>query len=257
MDPWLEARWSNVHTTLVAAIQEALQPQLPRGLRARAEERVLLETTADASPRAYRSDVAVVEAHKAGEVRDSGGDAEAADAVVIDFHEQEVVVRWVQVIDTADGNRVVTAVEVLSAANKAPGPGNVAYLLELDDYRRGSVSLVEIDLLRYPTRARLPLRTEDLPADRRTPYLACVRRAWTPSRWLAWPIALRERLPRIPVPLRPVDAAVWLDLQALLERAYVAGGHDDIDYGRPCEPPLAPEDAEWARALVARGPGRS
>ena len=44
MDPYLEARWSDVHVKLVAYIGEALQPMLPRGLRARSEQRVLLES---------------------------------------------------------------------------------------------------------------------------------------------------------------------------------------------------------------------
>jgi hypothetical protein len=41
MDFYLEARWTNVHVTLVTALKETLQPQLPRDLRARAEDRVL------------------------------------------------------------------------------------------------------------------------------------------------------------------------------------------------------------------------
>jgi hypothetical protein len=51
MDPYLEARWSNVHTTHIALIQEILQPALPFGLRARAEERVLLQSR---RPRRHR-----------------------------------------------------------------------------------------------------------------------------------------------------------------------------------------------------------
>ena len=43
MDPYLEAHWRDVHTTLVVYIRDALQDALPPQLRARVEERVVLE----------------------------------------------------------------------------------------------------------------------------------------------------------------------------------------------------------------------
>ena len=68
MDPYLEARWSDVHVTLIALIKEALQPLLPRGLRARSEERVLLEDAQGEALTSYRSDVALVETGRRGAV---------------------------------------------------------------------------------------------------------------------------------------------------------------------------------------------
>ncbi len=48
MDPWLELRWSDVHTRLLSNITEDLGKALPDGLIARAEEGILLseDTTA-------------------------------------------------------------------------------------------------------------------------------------------------------------------------------------------------------------------
>ncbi|HZK82825.1 MAG TPA: DUF4058 family protein [Humisphaera sp.] len=43
MDPYLEQRWSDVHVKLIGFVGEAIQPLLPRALRARAEERILLD----------------------------------------------------------------------------------------------------------------------------------------------------------------------------------------------------------------------
>jgi hypothetical protein len=51
------------------------------------------------------------------------------------------------------------------------------------------------------------------------------------------------------VPLRRSDAQVGLDLQPLIARVYAAGGHDDIGYRKPPDPPLEPEDAAWVAAL--------
>ena len=91
---------------------------------------------------------------------------------------------------------------------------------------------------------------KDIPANRRQPYMVCIRRGWAPDEWLAFPISLRTSLPSIPVPLRQTDAVISLDLQPLIERVYVAGGHDDIDYAKPSVPPLNGEDALWAAELV-------
>src|SRR5208282_2552106 len=44
MDPYLEAHWRDVHASLVIYIRDALQDGLPSELRARVEERVVMET---------------------------------------------------------------------------------------------------------------------------------------------------------------------------------------------------------------------
>jgi hypothetical protein len=79
-----------------------------------------------------------------------------------------------------------------------------------------------------------------------------VRRAWAPTVWEVYPLALRIPLPRVPIPLRHSDADVGLDLQPLMERVYAAGGHDDIDYSRPADPPLPDDDAAWADDLLRK-----
>ena len=43
MDPWLEQHWGDIHQSLVTYVRDALQPNLPGGLRARMQERVLVE----------------------------------------------------------------------------------------------------------------------------------------------------------------------------------------------------------------------
>lgn len=252
MDPFLEARWSDVHVTLIGFIKEALQPALPPDLRARSEERVLLEETEGEGTRAYRSDVSVVDLgpkHRREPSRERPV-ATTIEPVIVECYDAPQFDRFVQIIDTTAGNRVVTAIEVLSPWNKGPGRLNREYLRKLDDYARGQVSAVEIDLLRYPPRDRLPVGQRDLPPERRTPYLVCVRRAWALEKWEVYPLGLRQPLPKVPIPLRYEDAEVDLDLQPLVDRVYIAGGHDDIDYSRPVEPPLEEDDATWAEALL-------
>jgi hypothetical protein len=252
MDPYLEARWSDVHATLITLIKETLQPNLPPALRARSEERVLLETADEPEAIAqYRSDVAVVNTgHRAEPAPSAPGATATIEPVRVKYYNAPEVDRFVQIIDRTNGNRVVTVIEVLSPWNKGPGRLNKDYLKKLDDYAKGSVNVVEVDLLRYPQRDRLPVGQIDLKPDRRTPYLVAVRRASDPSEWLIYPIPLRQPLPRIPIPLRQTDPDVGLELQPLIERVYIAGGHDDIDYTKPCAPPLDADDTAWAQSLL-------
>jgi hypothetical protein len=129
----------------------------------------------------------------------------------------------------------------------SPFPGMDPYL------ERHWVNLVEIDLTRDGNRALL-VPVLELPAEKRTTYLACVfRAAWKKyGRKEAYPISLRAPLPAIGIPLRAQDQDVRLDLQSLVDEAYQAGRYDrTIDYGQPCVPPLTPEDAAWAAHLVA------
>jgi hypothetical protein len=249
MDPYLESRWSDVHVKLISFIGEALQPLLPRDLRARSEERVLLEEEDEAESRAYRSDVAIVDTGRPAPAVASASVA-TVEPIFIRRQPAPIFDRFVQIIDVTSGNRVVTAIEVLSPWNKAAGRLNRAYLRKLDDYARGGVNVIEVDLLRYPTRGRLNVTETDIPAARRTAYVTCVRRAWESETWIAYPMPLRAPLPPVPVPLRQRDGEIELRLQPLIARVYAASGHDDIDYSRSVEPPLEAEDAEWADRLL-------
>ena len=256
MDPYLEARWSDVHVKLIAYIAEALQPLLPRALRARSEERVVLEAVGDEDDedggpaQSYRSDVAVVDLGHGPSGRSAAASAATVpEPTIIELEDAPEVERSVQIIDTTSGNRVVTAIEVLSPWNKAPGALNRRYLKKLRDYARARVNVVELDLLRTP-RDRLLYTEADLPPSRRTPYFVGIRRGGEPRRWTVYSLGLRHPLPDIPVPLRSSDADVLLSLQPLIERVYTAGGHDDIDYRNPPKPPLEPDDAAWAESLL-------
>jgi hypothetical protein len=77
MDPYLEAHWRDVHARLVIYACDALQAMLPGSLRARVEERVLLETPVGFADHPLYPDVRVVEyTFKRG--ADGGGEAGVA-----------------------------------------------------------------------------------------------------------------------------------------------------------------------------------
>ncbi len=59
MDPYLEQHWGDVHTSLVIYARNQLQKVLPKDLRARVEERVVI--TGLGRPRLLFPDVRVIE----------------------------------------------------------------------------------------------------------------------------------------------------------------------------------------------------
>lgn len=254
MDPYLERRWGDVHTHLSHHIVAALQPNLPRGLRARANEEIILETLAGERLQSFAAGALVLQGSRRGSEVQVASPVATVAPIFVRHIPRVVRDRWVQLIDTTDQNRLVTAIEILSPGNKAAGTLNRRYRRKLERYTEAGVNIVEIDLLRS-SRKRLEVRTEELPPEKRAAYLTCVQRATDEETWEVYPMPLRQPLPVVPIPCRPTDGDVPLALQPIIERIYVEGGHDDIDYSRPPSPALGPEDEAWARQLV-RAAGR-
>jgi Protein of unknown function (DUF4058) len=256
MDPWLEADWGDVHTSLVTYARNALQPQLPEGLKARVEEYVAVETEDDA-PHGYYPDVRVIERPDAPfAAEEPAGGVALADPLVVPAVETESrTLRRLLIVDRISGNRVVTVIEILSPANKCSEAGRRAYRQKQQELLEARANLVEIDLIRDGGFV-LAVRRGSLPPAYRGPYRICVRRATTPDLAEVYRASFRSPLPRIRIPLRESDADVGLDLQAMIERAYTDGGYDDLDYARDPVPPLNEQDAKPVDELLRRASRR-
>ena len=253
MDPYLEKRWGDVHTSLCTEIRTALQPNLPRGLRARAQEDVLLEEQDDKPPQRFEGDAVIVEVSQAPYHSMSTAVA-TIEPLTLKRMPAIARDRWVEIIDTTAGNRVVTVVEILSPGNKLSTNLNKRYLQKLDRYQYGGVNIVEIDLLRS-NRNRLVIATEDINPEKRAAYYTCINRQVDPDIWKVYPMQLRLPLPTIPIPLRETDSDIGLQLQPLIDKIYEEGGHDDIDYSQEAPPPpLSKSDAQWAAELIVKHP---
>ncbi len=254
MDPYLEQHWGDVHHNLITFAQGMLNELLSRDLRARAQERILVELPSEAPP--YYPGLRVVEHERPGQ----GGTAGAAAGVTlaepleVPFLEPETQ-GFLEIVETRPERRVITVLEVLSPSNKYAGHGRDLYRQKQRDLMEGCVSLVEIDLLRAgPHVLQVPLGR--IPPSHRTPYKVCVHRGWKASAEI-YRVPLREPLPAIRVPLREGDADVPLNLQALITQVYRNGRYDDIDYTVPPVPPLAPEDEAWADELLRQAGKRA
>jgi hypothetical protein len=250
MDPYLEACWRDVHAHLIIYACDQLQDHLPPDLRARVEERVFVETP-EGPGRSMYPDLRVIERGRNGpSAPTAAGSVAIAEPLILDLPDEPVTQTFIEIVDARTGGRVITVLEVLSLANKQPGPGRELYLHKQQQLKEGGVTLVEIDLLRAGQRTGI-VAPEYVPPSHRTPYRVYVRRGWQPAKVGVYRLPLRERLLTIGVPLREADADVPLDLQALIEQCYRNGRYEgDLDYRREPEPPLAPEDAAWADELL-------
>jgi uncharacterized protein DUF4058 len=228
MDPFLEHFWGDVQHSMITRTSHAIQKQLPQGLVARIDVREFIEPI-ESWPR-----------DEAAKFERLGGSL---------AHSEPSRQGFIKIIDRTADRRVVTVIEILKPSNKFLGPGRDLYLTKQEELRAGGVSLVVIDLNRTGSHV-LSAPFDRIPEGHRTPYAACVRRGWKPQEIDYYPIALRERLPAIAIPLRHDDCDVPLDLQAVLDQCYEDAAYDDIDYREEPDPPLKPDDARWADELL-------
>lgn len=247
MDPYLEQHWRDIHARLIPYAADQLRPKLPGDLRPRIEERVFVETDEGDGCEVY-PDVRVVEYPKRdkGETRSSeDAPAAVAEPILVHVDREPSSQRYIEIVDTSSGNRVITVIEFVSPTNKLPGKGRRLYRKKQKEVIASCASLVEIDLNRSGKRS-LAGPTAVLPPAKRATYMACVTRGWRTDVAEFYPLRLAEPLPSIPVPLRQTDADVALNLQALVDKCYENGGYDTIDYRRPPVPPLDADGAAWA-----------
>ncbi len=251
MDPWLEHTWPDVHARLLIYLSDALRGQLPPGLVARAEESLVLDE--NGQERRYRPDVSVWQQWPEPSTSEGGGVAVAEPVVVLEAEAETY--RHIELIDASNGAQVVTVIELLSPTNKIISDFALnPYFQKRRNYELAGVNVVEINLLRGGADICM-VRMRQLPPSRREVYRVGVFRSGMHDRREVYPLPLRQRLPRIPIPLRKDDRDAVVDLQALIDQVYYGGGYDTLDYSIPLEPPLSADDAKWA-AECLRAAGR-
>ena len=252
MDPYLEAHWGDVHTSLMTYARDQLRPQLPGDLKVRVEEKisVLDPDEEEDRPVGYFPDLRIIERPSPTlSISVETSSLAVAEPILVPRMAEPQTERTLQIIDSRSGNRVVTTIEILSPANKNDLKGRTAYRKKQKQLEEAGVNLVEIDLLREGGYVLIaPL--EVVPRSCLGTYRVSVSRATDPENVEMYRVPLRERLPTIRVPLRPGDSDAKLDLQSLIEAAYENGGYDDTDYRLEPEPPFLPEDAQWAAKLL-------
>ena len=135
MDPYLEKYWHEVHQSLVIYTRDLLQSQLPLPLRARIEQRVLLEEESD-NWRAVYPDVHVVEFPQPSSPAAAVETAVAIEEepVLITPQDEPLTEGYIEIVDAESGNRVITVIEFLSPTNKLAGWGRDQYQKKQSEY---------------------------------------------------------------------------------------------------------------------------
>jgi hypothetical protein len=261
MDPYLEspAIWPDFHDGLAGEMRAALNGLLPPPYYARLQMRPEIGIL-DSGERRRRvvPDVAVVrsdvraDSSQVALLSEPRTDVSACSEVAADV--EPIEHHFVEIRDAANDHRLVTLIEIVSPSHKRPGPDREAYLQKQREVLASDANLVEIDLLRDGMRL-LPgpgllewIQQQPLRVD----YVTSVSRAWRRDRFQLYASHLRHRLPVVGVPLGESEPPVPLDLQYAVNQAYDRGPYrrGAVDYRRPPDPPLPPEDAAWAEELL-------
>ena len=256
MDPWLEEPdlFPDLHDTLIVYLREAINATLPSGYFATITTIVWVDDQQRSQPDvsvmarqrpAPRGGVATLEAPS---VLQPWGIRPAPEPVEEKYLE----------IRSRGGERIVTAVEILSRSNKAAGSaGRKAYLDKQQEFCLGGVNMVELDLLRAGTHTTAVPRSRLARLhDGRVHYHVCVTESGEVDRLFGAVFPLERPVPEIEIPLEPGVPRLAIALQPMLDRAYDGGRYSmRVDYTQPPTPPLSPEEQAWADGVLgARTP---
>jgi len=249
MDPYLEhpVLWKGVHARLIVTIANQLQPKLDPRYITSIEERVFIE-----GPQRRVPDVWIQKAPGADDgpsLAETGSGSDTA--VIVEVEDLEIHETRVEILDAYNAMKLVAMIEVVSPTNKAAGPGRASYQAKQQETLARECHLIEIDLLRA---GRHVVCVPEWRVDSLMPFdsLCCVSRWPLRNRFELYPRTLRQRLPRLAIPLANGDPDVTLDLQAALEQVHVEGRYGRrVRYDQPCEPSLAPDDQAWAAERIA------
>lgn len=247
MDPYLEDYWSDVHSRLATYSCDYLNRQMPRGMRARIQESIAVESD-DRDPVTYFPDVTVSHLSSPFTPGTAFKQSPTSSALIVRLRPDPEIFRSVR-IETASGNKLVTAIEFLSPSNKHGDANRESYKRKRNDILASSASTVEIDLLRAgPNVTAVSLKQVKLKY--RKNRKAVVVRGWDQTWAEVYFMTMRQALPKINIPLRKEDADIVLDLQSILDQVYENGLYDTIDYTCPLENELMPQDEAWVDELL-------
>lgn len=247
MNPFLEQpdAWPDFHNLFVARLATDINARAPERYYAKVEDQLYIHELAAEHWRPFaRTDVSV---RDAGTVTSPGGGTatvEAPSTVEIADAVDIVNLPYVE-IRSRDGGPVVTVVEVLSPANKLPGPDREQFARKRQRLCASASHYVEVDLLRGGARHAFRGRVPEC-----TYYVMVAAVHARPSAGF-WPVMLREPLPTTSIPLLPGDTALTVDWQGLLHQVYDEGRFRSFIYGNEPQPPLSPVDTAWASQFVS------
>ena len=248
MNPYLEnaALWSEVHSLLIVAIFDALNPQVRPKYRVAIEQRVYRTSNED-SLLVGVADVTVQKTQ--AESKSNTGNVVVAAPVVkpvtVNLPMPETVREsYLEIRDVAT-KEVVTVIEVLSPKNKRSGEGRIAYDKKRLKILGSASNLVEIDLLRNGR--PMDILDNHIQSD----YSILVSSFKQRPKADLYAFNLKENIPKFPLPLREGDKEPTVNLNELINGIYDRASYDlVIDYSQEPVPKLSKENKVWADEVL-------
>ena len=249
MDPYIErpTLWPDFHDRFITYLCAALNPVLRPRYAALTQDRLYVTE----SHRPIYPDVGIVRTSRRTPPTNGGGVAvlDIDAPAVFEIEPDEIREPFIKIIEPAAGNRVVTAIEVLSPTNKTAGDGQQSYWKKREELWAGNVNLVEIDLLRDGDRT-VRVSSERLESLRPWHYIIAVSRRQRYKQEVYARI-LQRPLPTIMIPLAHDDKDVPLDLQAAFTRCWDDGAYPELlGYDEPPPGTLSADEVAWCAAIA-------
>jgi hypothetical protein len=251
MDPYLEPFWSDVHNRIITYMCDAINDQLPGDYRAAIEQRVLISKSDEPPISERRPDVAILTSRTRPSLPGQLALLEPVDDTFVRIMRtgDPLIQRSLKIIDTAQGDRLITAIEVLSPTNKLPGKPSLEYERKLDEYYNADASIVQIDLLRTGERHMSFFGPPPPRAFAEAHYYTTIYHVGKAHHFDVYPMQLHKPLPEIRIPLRQGESEIRVALQPLMDRVY-HNGRFRIDYQQPLVPPLSDQESAWLAQRV-------
>lgn len=250
MDPYLEHPdfWPGLHNRLIVAISDALVPLVRPKYRVDIDKRIY-QIDVENDPLVGIPDVTVQYPYTTTNQTQSNVAVAALTTTPVKVRipmPVEVREAYLEIKEMTTKD-VITAIEILSPANKRSGKGREMYLEKREEVLGSRTHLIEIDLLRFWEHLPFLSNENDIKTDYR---ILVSRRNQRPIADL-YPFNLQNSIPSFPVPLRAEDAEPTVNLQELFSDVYDRAGYDYIvDYSREPVPAFSERDGVWADALL-------
>lgn len=249
MDPYLEhpSLWQDVHNRLITAIADKISPVVAPNYYVGVESRTYV-ILPEGDQLLGRPDVSIISPTPITPVTTPSTQTLETDGVtVVDVQllQQDEINHYYLEIRGVKNHELITAIEILSPANKINQSGRSSYMKKRTEITSSRTNLVEIDLLRAGE--PLPLATPFA-----SDYRILVSRSWTRTNAKLYAFNLQAPIPDFPVPLQRTDDEPIVNLNQILHDLYGRARFDlRIDYTQPPVPPLTEKQAEWASQLLS------
>lgn len=230
--------FSSFHDKLLNVIQETLDEALPENYRAINEKGLQISFIAedDIQQGGTRPDVAILQLSPSQEPQTSSGSSPTARIPFAELGEEiaeENILIRVGIYEANQEDvlgKLVTTIELLSAANKPHGSNFASYMDKRLNHLQAGINLLEIDFLHesHPILKRIPsyLRREQ----NAFPYNILVNLPEPAyADWFGIPVD--KALPQLVIPLA-ANESILFDLQAAYNEAFRRVKHyqDKVDY---------------------------